>query len=111
MPLKNYQQLRQSEHLYTCVYECECDQGKPLSKQMCFCKSFFAGCSPNFWGPNCSIPCGNCLTFVPCDTENGACQGGCANGWTGDTCHNRKLTNNLPMNYKLKISLDTHVKA
>ena len=50
----------------------------------------FAECQDGTWGLECAETCGHCVTWHPCNKENGACQVGCEPGWTGVNCDMRK---------------------
>ena len=48
-------------------------------------------CTVGSFGPNCEHACGKCINNQVCDYRDGACPLGCAEGWTGDTCHIGKI--------------------
>ena len=54
-----------------------------------FCVSLIA-CVPGSYGQYCLETCGNCLNAEPCHHVDGFCQNGCAPGWIGYTCTERK---------------------
>ena len=46
-----------------------------------------AACRCETYGQNCNSRCGNCKDGHPCNHVTGECLGGCAEGYTGPTCH------------------------
>ena len=52
---------------------------------------FCAGCATGKFGENCEGVC-HCMNQAQCDPATGRCgSGGCAAGWTGDTCQQGRL--------------------
>lgn len=50
---------------------------------------FFLACDVGFYGSNCKDTCGQCLEADNCSFIDGACFGGCIEGYTGDTCYGK----------------------
>lgn len=43
-------------------------------------------CSPNYYGNDCNIPCGQCRGYAPCNNVTGHCPHGCTEQWDGPKC-------------------------
>lgn len=56
-----------------------------LKIYFCFCCLIIA-CDSNFYGENCSLPCGHCLDSKQCHHINGTCLNGCDGGHQGLNC-------------------------
>lgn len=51
---------------------------------------FILECPPGYYGYNCFNHCSDhCSVPFTCDRVTGRCNGGCMQGWTGDTCHGK----------------------
>ena len=49
--------------------------------------SFFSSaCETNFYGPECSMSCGNCAGGEACNHIDGICLSGCEPGWVVGLC-------------------------
>ena len=50
---------------------------------------YLLACEKGTYGIDCAEKCGNCR-YGDCDIKTGRCYGGCAAGYTGDTCKESK---------------------
>ena len=54
--------------------------------------SFFSpACETNFYGPECSMSCGNCAGGEACNHIDGICPSGCEPGWIEGLCSQGKF--------------------
>ena len=51
----------------------------------------FPACLEGFYGPACSISCGNCASGDACNHIDGTCPSGCEPGWVVGTCSEGKV--------------------
>lgn len=51
---------------------------------------FILGCNLNTYGDDCKLTCGYCKDNVTCNSINGICSDGCADGWFGEKCDTSK---------------------
>ena len=51
----------------------------------------YTACLEGFYGPACSISCGNCASGDACNHIDGICPSGCEPGWVVGTCSEGKV--------------------
>ena len=58
------------------------------NKHIFFYQLYFINveCSTQYYGSNCSTPCGQCTGEDVCDNVTGLCPSGCKHNWNGTKC-------------------------